>query len=545
MPVVDTTNDISLSEFLRLALPMGTQRPEVLGREQLVKWVVMAGAGVMPTAGDFVLCGSAPTRKDLSAWAAQGVVAVAVPAGAATNLPAGLEMPVLVLPEGAVLRDIQRAALELIVNRQSYLMERGALVAQTLTARALEGAGLEGLARAMAALTGKTIVVQDKRLKPLAQAVAPAMSHVWTDVIDALSSFSQLPEGLRDRRQAAALAGLRDQSLPGGLMRLVCPIVAQGMARGYLSVIGSAGDLDALDQLVVEYGAAACALEMAKAKAVSDAEKRAHGDFIDAVLTGSLPTDELVRWAQRIGTVVDTPHAALVWRWGGAVGAVNAPSGVNAPSVRRLETIVNQSVVQQAATALVRPRGAEVVVFCGVGAIDRPDAAVELAQAIRKAAAVEYPQLEVFGGIGRPAGELPDWKDSYREASQALGMAARLHEQKPLYFGDLSVYRLLFQLEGNPELEAFCREALGPLLEYEGGGDLLETLEAFCERLGNLSQTAEKLFIHRNSLLYRMERISQIAGLDMSNPDTRLAVHLALKIRKMLYPVPYKRGKLA
>ena len=67
MPVVDTTNDISLSEFLRLALPVGTQRPEVLGREQLVKWVVMAGAGVAPAAGDFVLCGTPPTRKDLSA----------------------------------------------------------------------------------------------------------------------------------------------------------------------------------------------------------------------------------------------------------------------------------------------------------------------------------------------------------------------------------------------------------------------------------------------------------------------------------------------
>ena len=121
-------------------------------------------------------------------------------------------------------------------------------------------------------------------------------------------------------------------------------------------------------------------------------------------------------------------------------------------------------------------------------------------------------------------------------------MAARLRETKPLYFGNLSVYRLLFQLEGNPELDSFMREALGPLLDYEGGGDLLETLEAFCERLGNLSQTAEKLFIHRNSLLYRMERISQIAGLDMNNPDTRLAVHLALKVRKMLNPTGKRRG---
>ena len=529
---VTVTTQVSLGELLRLAFPPGTPAPSAAFRDRIVNWVVMAGAGLSPSAGDFVLCGLAPTRRDMSAWSQKGVTGLAVPAGAqpATNS----DLPVVVLPEGASLRDIQQQALELIVNRQSYLVERGALVSQTLTNRALEGGGLEGLTRAMFDLTGKTVVVQDKRLRPLAQAVAPSMSHVWPDVLNALSSMSQLPEGLRDRRQAAALAGWRDQSLPGGLMRLVCPIVAKGMARGYLSVVGAAGDMDALDQLVVEYGGAACALEMAKAKAVSDAEKRAHGDFIDAVLTGSVPLEELARWAGRIGTDVDMPQVAMAWRW---------IDDANAPSLRRLETIVNQSVVQHGLSALVRPRGAEVVGFCTVAAVDRPEPAIALALAIRKAAASEYPQFDLYGGIGRPAGELSYWKDSYREASQALSMAGRLREQKPLYFGDLSVYRLLFQLEGNPELEAFCREALGALLQYEGGGDLLETLEAYCERLGNLSQTAEKLFIHRNSLLYRMERISQIAGLDMTNPDTRLAVHLALKVRKMLNPTGKRRER--
>jgi purine catabolism regulator len=382
-------------------------------------------------------------------------------------------------------------------------------------------------------LTGKTVVVQDKRLQPLAQAVAPGMSDVWPDALAALSLWSQLPEGLRDRKQAA-VGGWRDQSLPGGLMRLVCPIVAKGMARGYLSVVGSASDLDALDQLVVEHGAAACALEMAKAKAVSDAEKRAHGDFVDAVLTGTLPLDEMLRWAQRIGYDVSPPHTALVWRWA---------DGPGVPSLRRLETIVNQSVAREGVSALVRPRGNEIVVFCAVTDAGRPEAALRLAHAIRKAVADEYPQPAVYGGVGRPEEELSHWKDAHREASQALSMAMRLNEQVPLYFGDLSVYRLLYRLEGDPELEAFCREALGPLLDYEGGGDLLETLEAFCDRLGNLSQTAEKLFIHRNSLLYRMERISQLAGLDMNNPDTRLAVHLALKVRKMLRLGHHRRDK--
>lgn len=519
-----TSNDfqISLGELARLILSPGTAALPPQWRDRRVMWVVLAGPDVTPQAGDCLLCAALPTAKQLAEWAEHGVAAVAALGGPA---PTEAPLPILGLPAGASLRDVQQSAVQLIVNRQSYLVERGTRVYQSLAHHSLEGAGLEGLARVMHELTGKTVVVQDKRLRPLATAVSPTLKAEWPSVLDALGSWHQMPEGLRDRRQAAALAGWRDQSLPSGLTRLVCPIVAKGMARGYLSIIGGAEGMDVLDQLVVEHGAAACALEMAKAKAVSDAEKRSRGDFVDAILTGAVALDELVRWAGRMGYDVEPPHAALVWRWG---------EDAAAPSLRRLETIINQSISKQGISALARPRDTEIVIFCVVNEPGRPDDALALADTIRKAALDEYPRQALWGGVGRPATELAEWKDSYREAAQAFSMAARLRENQPLYFGDLSVYRLLFQLEGNSELEAFCREALGPLLDYAGGGDLLETLEAFCDRLGNLSQTAEKLFIHRNSLLYRMERIQQIAGIDMNNPDTRLAVHLALKVRKML-----------
>lgn len=519
-----TITEVSISELVRLAFPPGTPAPAAPFRERAVKWVVMAGEGVKPEAGDLVLCGGGvPARSDLAAWAKRGIAGlVALPP--AIPSPSDTDLPVVALPKSASLRGIQQACLQLIVNRQSYLMERGSHIYQALANHAVEGSGLEVMAQVMLEMTGKSVLVQDKRLKPLAQAVAPSLKEAWPAVLEFVSAWSRLPEGLRDRRQAA-LGGWRDQTLPDGLKRLICPIVAKGMARGYLSIVGAAEELDSLDQLVVEHGAAACALEMAKAKAVSDAEKRARGDFVDAVITGALPLEELVRWAQRINYDVEPPHAALIWHW--AEGAVT-------PSLRRLETLVNQSVAQLGLGTLVRPHGNEIVAFCAVTDLGRPEAALTLAQTIYRAAADEYPDTALFCGVGRSVAEVLEWKDSYREAAQALLMSIRLHEQRPLHFGDLSVYRLLFQLESNPELENFCRETLGPLLDYAGNGDLLETLEAFCERLGNLSQTAERLFIHRNTLLYRMERISQLTGLDMNNPDTRLAVHLALKVRKMI-----------
>ena len=54
------------------------------------------------------------------------------------------------------------------------------------------------------------------------------------------------------------------------------------------------------------------------------------------------------------------------------------------------------------------------------------------------------------------------------------------------------------------------------------------------EEHGNLTRTAKRLHIHRNTLLYRMDRIKEISGLDLDNPETRLAVYLALRIRRIL-----------
>ncbi|MCK4901006.1 MAG: helix-turn-helix domain-containing protein, partial [Anaerolineales bacterium] len=82
----------------------------------------------------------------------------------------------------------------------------------------------------------------------------------------------------------------------------------------------------------------------------------------------------------------------------------------------------------------------------------------------------------------------------------------------------------MLQIEHDPELSAFQEETIGPLLAYDGNEELIRTLESYFKHNANLSQTAEALFIHRNTLLYRMERIAQILDLDFNNPENRLAV---------------------
>jgi purine catabolism regulator len=183
-----------------------------------------------------------------------------------------------------------------------------------------------------------------------------------------------------------------------------------------------------------------------------------------------------------------------------------------------------------------REREEEVLVFYAADSKDPIDSSLKLAQAISNDVQRQYPHAHVAVGLGQPAREVGGWRTSYRDAVQALDLARRLQTDKPLYIGDLGVYQLILSLSDREKLLAFCDRTLGALLEYDlrQHADLIKTLEAFFACHGNLSQTAEMLIVHRNTLLYRMNRINEIAEIDMDRPETRLALHLAITIRRLL-----------
>ncbi len=532
---------VSLLELIRLALPVGTEFVgEAEQRARVVKWAVVANlplhADLDLEPGDLVLLASPAPEADvlgaINSLARAGVAALGCVGSlpeAAIRTARASGFPLLILPANSALRPAHQSALTLITNRQAQTGLRAAQVRQQLAHLVAEGAGLEAIVRAMADLAGKGVIVQDKRLAPLASWAHPTLGPVWADVLRTLSDPDRLPGGWSDRRLAAGLSRIEHQALPGGLSRLVTPIVVKEVARGYLSFVGVAEDLDALDALVVEQGAEACALEMSRAKAVSQVTKRLRGEFVDAMLAGRVSPKESAQWASQLGHDVTAPHAAVVFAWDGA----------RPPSLRRLETLLNGEISLGRVAALVKleAEAGQVGAFVVLETAGSVKPARDLADAICARAAAERLQTPLRCGIGRPATTIAEWRTSYREAVQALEMARQLDEHEPLYFGNLSVHRLLFKMAEHADLAEFCQETLGTLIAYDTDqkSSLIETLEAFFEHHGNLSQTAEALFVHRNTLQYRIERIAEIAGIDLDNAETRLALQLALKAYRLLH----------
>lgn len=538
---------ITVENIRKLALPIGTRVAAGDGLlAQPVTWFTILYPGetiIFPKIaqpGEIVLVAPAESGTiydvslDIIRWAADNHAAAVIlsddPAQPALAEANAYGLPVLTLPTGTHIRSVEKAVISLLVDRRGQLERRGTQIYRQLTEISSRNEGTSELVNAIARLTSKSIVVQDKRLRIIHSTVQPGLVAHWDEIETNIRKLNSLPVELQDRHRVSEIAEpvmMQSISAPG-LARLVAPIITKDIGRGYLSIIGPENDFDDIDTVVAEHGSAAVALEMAKAKAISDTEKRLRGTFLDRLLIGDVSQQEAIRQGERFEHDMTRMHVAVVLTW----------QGEKTPSLRRLETLVNGIVTAQRVDALVwqRERENEILVFHTTDPENPIDTSMSLATTFSNEVQRQYPNTSVAIGLGQPARDITTWRNSYRDAAQALDLAVRLQTDTPLYIGDLGVYQLILSLSDKDKLIEFREQTLGKLEEYDmrQHADLIKTLEAFFACHGNLSQTAEMLIVHRNTLLYRMNRINQIAQIDLNRPETRLALHLALIIRRLM-----------
>ena len=123
------------------------------------------------------------------------------------------------------------------------------------------------------------------------------------------------------------------------------------------------------------------------------------------------------------------------------------------------------------------------------------------------------------------------------EAKEAMQLGRYFgKEKKYMLFKNMGIYQLLAQINDDKQLLEFVPEGLLRLQAYDihSNIDLLKTLSAYLANGGNARKTAEQLYVHYKTLQYRLDRIEEIAELDLENGETRLEYHIGLKILNML-----------
>jgi sugar diacid utilization regulator len=259
-------------------------------------------------------------------------------------------------------------------------------------------------------------------------------------------------------------------------------------------------------------------------------------EALEALLAGAYVGEAQMRMrASHLGYDLNQPHVVL---WVQARGGARASKRDDDHDLARMRALAETLEVALGAWTQAREPD-QVIALLPLGPDRSPQDVVErvTAQIARTLGdARERRSPEWSAGLGEPATAPAQVHRSAQEAHDSAQLGAMVlgprHVARP---ADLGVYRLLVTLREQGELEPFTRRALEPLLRDRRHGDtLIETLEAFFACNGNSTKAAEKLHLHRNSLLYRLNQARELLGQNLDDPETRLTLQLAIKGLRVL-----------
>jgi Regulator of polyketide synthase expression len=145
-----------------------------------------------------------------------------------------------------------------------------------------------------------------------------------------------------------------------------------------------------------------------------------------------------------------------------------------------------------------------------------------------------YPNIPFKVGIGNIGSGTVGVKKSYSEAEKSLKLVNIISDQQTIFFDSIGIYALLFNIQDLFTFEMFYKRELGKLIEYDklNNTQLCETLEVYLEKDKVTSATAEALFIHRNTLRYRLQKIRTLLDKDLDKTTNYVNIVLAFKIKK-------------
>lgn len=457
----------------------------------------------------------------------EGVAAIAIATSSVESLEKEtlsladqLHLPLLLLPLTSPLEEIEREVITFIVSFRGENERRATEISHQLMQLSLHGAGLQGICERLAQICNKWVIVQDADQELRCQA-APSESETLT-----------LPSPLAD-----------EYLLRKGLHRITVPIQIRHEAVGYLSLIGKDTDFDYLERLILGQVTPILALEFARERDRNEVESRYSAEALMDVLQGNYQqNDEILTRARLLGYDLSVPQIVAIFEMGQFEPEYPA-SSFQAQWSKRIRDELQRIWPACWVSSEARRVLALIPTNENIGVIESElektiSTRMDRVQARLQQSRLGNGNLPTFtAGIGRFANDVQQISQSYREAQQALEIGRRLFgEGKIHYFARLGIYRLLFHLYGHQELPEFYQETLGPLTESDSRSNnaLIETLECFFKCNGNLSETARTMHLHRNSLLYRLGRIEELLGRSLEDPELRLSLLIALKIRHML-----------
>ncbi|MFJ7338555.1 PucR family transcriptional regulator [Streptomyces sp. NPDC101110] len=519
---------------LRSGLPEVLAGGERLGRT--VRWVhagevphiasLLKGGELLLTTGYGLGTRPAEQRAFVRTLAERGIAALVVELGPRfTRLPAALVdtaraagLPLVQLHREVAFVTVTEEVHTEIVNGHYALLQRAEEVHRRCTQAVLGGGGVPQVLGILADFAANPVFLEtaDGQLLYAAGAGPEGAEplQVW--------------EGLRGQhKDEPPLAGSVLVDVPGGGP-------GSGGVRARLVLLPVRTSMAPVHRMAAERAAGILAVVLMQARQEEELAARGRGDFLTDLAEGRISPEDAPAQARVLGfRPGEGPLLPVVMRLGEALAPGGGGWGVPTRAISEELAAVGVPVLLG-----VRPVEGRVLVLLGLRAeSERTAVADRVAAALR--AGVER------AAMPRPGGQAPvvvvgmagGWQaaaSGLRHAAETATAAQGLADRPWYDARRLDIDLLLWRLRDHPDLAAFVDRAVGPLLEHDRRSrpPLLPTLTTYLAHAGRKAETARELHLNRQTLYNRLARIGELLGTDLDDPQTVLALSLALRARR-------------
>ncbi|AXB33663.1 CdaR family transcriptional regulator [Vibrio campbellii] len=309
------------------------------------------------------------------------------------------------------------------------------------------------------------------------------------------------------------------QSLQGVKPGINMLLHFKGEVVGVVGVTGNPEHIRAFAQLVKM--TAELTIEQASLVEQLQWDRRHQEEFVSAWLNQQLSDSELHDWAQRLSIDLATPRVAVVIE----LKAESAPVSLN--SVRGLVDVLYRSD-DKSLVAIMSMN--EIVVLKPLHSSSNSNQSV-LESIQRRLTANQIDDVRL--ALGQRFDSALQLPLSYQSAKQVLAVGRRSHpEQTMLSFSEHRLPVLLAPLADSWQGDQLA-QAMATLVSADKSGQLVKTLEAYFQANGNANDCAKALYIHRNTLRYRLDRISEVTGISTQDFTGLTELYIASQLRKL------------
>ena len=311
----------------------------------------------------------------------------------------------------------------------------------------------------------------------------------------------------------------------------------------YLVITASRDSFGDMDDIAVENAVTALKQELFRQHSIEELEERFQNDSMNRILSGKLHTrQEIERDIKLLGIPMEADYRVLIMKlWNeGAGDFEKLNDGFHYVSILR------DAVVREFGNIRIRDDVDKVVIIQQIRQGQKQEEyrreLKDAADRIQKRIVKKNKSLKVLVGVGKEVAGVMNLAESYNEAGDSLEFIGILGEKSGdsasqiMFFTDMGIFKLLCKLEDTQELYEYIPESLQKLFHYkkQQRQDLIMTLNTYLDRNQNLTKTAQELFIHYKTAAYRIDRITEITGIDFDNPSEVLAVRIGLIVHKMI-----------